>query len=115
MTDELSPVVQRGYDLGTVEEVLGRVCQTDDERAALKRVLGVEDQERRVANAFTPDRPPLPEFRPQIDHHARAVAAVARYTAWVDSHPDEDPTPLPTRVRTLELARLDLHRLEGGH
>lgn len=111
MTDELSPVVQRAYDLGVVDEVLGRMCQTNSERAAMKRVLGVEDQERRVADAFTPDLPPPPEFRPQIDHYARATAAVARYTVWVHSHPDGDPTPLRERERALRSAQLDLRRL----
>lgn len=113
MSDELAPIVQRGYDLGTVEDVLERMCETDEERAAMKRVLGVEDQELQVVDAFTPERAPLPEFRPQIDHHARAVAAVARYTAWVDSCPDSDPTPLPERERVLRKAHMDLQRLEG--
>lgn len=114
MTDELHPVVQRAYDLNTVDEVLCRLCDTDNEVAAFKRVLGVQDQEVRAAEAFTPERPPRPAFRPQIDFVEHARRAVARYTAWVDSYPDGDPTPLPTRTRTLELARLDLQRLEGG-
>ena len=113
MSGALDPVVQRAYDLGTVDEVLCRVCESDAERAAVKRVLGVEDQEARVAEAFSPPRPPLPEFQPQIDQFAVARDALARYTAWVDSHPDDDPTPLHARERALTLARKSVRRLEG--
>ena len=107
------PIFGRVADLDTVDEVLCRMCDTPDEVAAVKRVLGVEVQEQQVANAFTPEPPPVPEFRPQINRLERAHAAVARYTAWVDSYPDDDPTPLTTRERTLRLAHLDLARLEG--
>lgn len=115
MTDELHPVVQRAYDLNTVDEVLGRLCETDDERAAIKRVLAVEEQEQRITDAFTPERPPRPAFRPQIDFVEHARRAVDRYTAWVDSYPDDDPTTLDKREHVLQLARLDLQRLEEGH
>lgn len=115
MTDELHPVVQRAYDLNTVDEVLCRLCDNDNEVAAFKRVLGVQDQEVQVADAFTPERPMEPEFRPQVDHAAHARRAVDRYMAWVDSYPDDDPTTLAKREHVLQLARLDLQRLEGGH
>lgn len=115
MSDELSPVVQHGYDLGALDEVLGRLCQTDAERAAIKRVLGVEQQDRTAADAFTPDRPPVPDPRDEVDHLAHTREAIARYEAWVASCPDDDPTPLLERERVLAKARSDLRRLEGGH
>ena len=113
MRDELAPIVQRAYDLNTVDEVLCRLCDTDGEVSAFKRVLGVEDQETQVSNTFTPELPLNPEFRPKVDHVAHAHRAVARYESWVASYPDEDRTPLAVRERALHLACLDLERLEG--
>lgn len=107
------PIIQQAADLDALDAVLCRMCETDGERMAVKRALGVDRQESRVADAFTPEPPPVPEFRPQINHLERAHAAVARYTAWVDSYPDNDPTPLKERHRVLHLAHLDLERLEG--
>lgn len=107
------PIIARAADLDTLDAVLCRLCETDDEVASVKRVLGVEAQEQQVAAAFSPEPPSVPEFVPQIDHLERAHAAVARYAAWVDSHPDNDPTPLHERERVLRLARLDLQRLEA--
>lgn len=115
MTDELSPVVRHCYDLNTFDGVLGRVCETDDERAAIKRVLGVDVQERAATDAFTPERPPQGETPPPVDHLDRTREAIARYSEWVESHPDDDPTPLLERERVLDLARRNLRRLEGGH
>ena len=111
MSDHRS-ITERADDLDIVHEVLCRLCESEDEIAAVKRVLGVEVQEKRVAQAFTPEPPPIPEFKPQINHLERAHAAVARYTAWVESYPDDDPTPLRERQRVLHLAHLDLERLE---
>ena len=108
-----NPVMERAADLDTMHTVLCRLGESDDEIAAVKRVLGVEAEEQRVTNAFTPEPPPLPEFKPQINHLERAHAAIARYTAWVESHPDDDPTPLRERQRVLHLAHLDLQRLEA--
>ena len=113
MTEELSPIVQHGYDLGAVDAVLGRLCQTDEERAAIKRVLGVEQQDRAAADAFTPERPPVPDPRDEFDHVARTREAITRYSAWVDSYPDDDPTPLFERQRVLRIALTNLQRLEG--
>lgn len=113
MSDELSPVVQHCNDLATVDEVLGRVCHTEDERAALKRVLGVEHQDRAAADAFTPERPPVPDPRDEFDHTARTREAITRYSAWVDAYPDDDPTPLLDRQRVLRIALVNLQRLEG--
>lgn len=112
MTGALDPIVQLSNDLDKVEVVLGRVCESDAELAAVKRVLGVEDQEMRVAGAFSPSPQP-PAFQSQIDHLAVARDALARYQAWVDSHPDDDPTPLRARERALVLARNSVLRLEG--
>lgn len=106
------PIITQAADLGTVDVVLRRLCDTPDEVAAVKRVLGVEAEEQRVTLAFSPEPPPVPVFQPNVDHLAHARAAAARYSAWVDSHPDDDPTPLRERERTLRLARLDLKRLE---
>lgn len=108
-----NPIIERAADLDTMHDVLCRLCESEDEIAAVKRVLGVEAEEQRVMNAFTPEPPPIPEFKPQVNHLERAHAAVARYTAWVESYPDDDPTPLTTRERTLRLAHLDLARLEA--
>ena len=107
-------IIQQAADLDTIDQVLCRMCHTDEEIAAVKRVLGIEVEENRVTDAFTPARPPVPEFRPRVNHLERAHAAVARYTTWVDSYPDDDPTPLLERERVLKNARLDLQRLEGG-
>jgi len=108
-----NPLIERAADLDTMHTVLCRLCESEDEIAAVKRVLGVEAEEQRVMNAFTPEPPPPPEFKPQINHLERAHAAIARYTAWVDSYPDDDPTPLRERQRVLHLAHLDLERLES--
>ena len=107
------PIFQQAADLDALDAVLCRMCETDAERVAVKRALGVDRQEARVTDAFTPEPPPAPEFRPQIDHLERAYAAVARYAAWVDSYPDNDPTSMRERERVLRLAQLDLQRLEG--
>lgn len=115
MTDDLSPIVQHGYDLGALDEVLGRLCQTDDERAAVRRVLGIEQQDRVAADAFTPPRPPASDPRDEFDHLARTREAIARYEARVASYPDDDPTSLLERVRVLKNARLNLERLEGDY
>ena len=112
MTD-LDPVVQHGYDLGALDTVLGRLCQTDEERAAIRRVLGVEQQDRAAIDAFTPPLPPDPDQLPQFDHLARTREAIDRYTAWVASYPDDDPTPLRERARVLRIAHRNLERLEG--
>lgn len=113
MTDDVSPVVRRAADLDALDTVLCRLCESGDEVSAVKRALGVDREEARIADAFTPEPPPVPEFRPQVDHLERAHAAVARYTAWVDAHPDDDATPLHERERVLRLARLDLQRFEA--
>lgn len=114
MSDDLSSIVQHGYDLGALDEVLGRLCQTGAERAAIKRVLGIEQQDRAAADAFTPARPPVPDPRDEVDHLAHTREAIARYGAWVASFPDDDPTPLLERERVLDVARRNLRRLEGG-
>lgn len=108
---EPRPIVDRARDVDLVEQVIDRICDPD-EAAAMRRVLGVQAEADRLTLAHSPEPPPVPVFRPQIDHLAHAHKAVARYTAWVDSHPDDDQTPLRTRERTLRLAKLDLARLE---
>ncbi|MDV6299945.1 hypothetical protein R3P82_12580 [Dietzia maris] len=112
MTDQTPPIVQHCNDLAALDEVLGRVCQTDTERTAIKRLLGVDMQERAASDAFTPERPPQPGVRDVFDHAAHTREAIARYTAWVDSYPDDDPTPLFERRRVLEIALSNLSRLE---
>lgn len=106
-------ISERAADVDLVEQVIDRVAETDDEVAAMRRVLGVQQEADALALAYSPELP-LPEvFQPQVDHLAHARTTVDRYTAWVDAHPDEDATPLPERERILRLARLDLRRLEG--
>ena len=79
----------------------------------MRRVLGVQEEADALALAYAPE-PPLPEvFQPHVDHLAHARETITRYTAWVDSYPDDDPTPLRVRERTLRLAHLDLARLEA--
>lgn len=111
MSDD--PILRHVADLDTVDEVLCRLCDTPDEVAAVKRVLGVDAQERRAAQAFTPDRPPPTPVGLNVDHLAVAQDAVTRYAAWVDSHPDDDPTPLRNRERALRLALRSVERLQG--
>lgn len=111
MADRSIP--ERVADVDLVEQVIDRVAETDDEAAAMRRVLGVQKEADTLALAYAPE-PPLPEvFQPQVDHLSHARATIDRYTAWVASYPDDDPTPLRVRERTLRLAHLDLQRLEG--
>lgn len=111
MSDPRS-VADRVADLDLVDRMLDRIA-TDDEAAAARRVFGVDAEADRLNAAFAPDLPPFPVVGEGIDHLAHARAAVARYAAWADSHPDDDPTPMRERERTLRLARLDLERLEN--
>lgn len=113
MSDD-NPIPQRVGDLDTVDAVLCRMCDNPDEVAAVKRVLGVVTQEQQVAQAFRPELPPPPPVGAAIDHLAHGRETVARYEAWVDSHPDDDPTPLRDRQRYLHLARRAVQRLEEG-
>lgn len=106
-------IPERVADVDLVEQVIDRVAETDDEAAAMRRVLGVQQEADALALAYSPE-PPLPEvFVPQVDHLAHARKTITRYTAWVEAYPDDDPTPLRVRERTLRLAHLDLARLEG--
>lgn len=111
MSDD--PILRHVADLDTVDEVLCRLCDTPGEVAAVKRVLGVDAQERRAAQAFTPDRPPPAPVGANVDHLAVARDALDRYQAWVDSYPDDDPTPLAKRERTLRIAIKAVQRLEA--
>lgn len=106
-------ILDRVSDVDLVERVIARVAESDDEVGALRRVLGVQDEADALAVAYSPELPLPPVFQPQVDHLAHARATVQRYTAWVESYPDDDPTPLRVRERTLRLAHLDLARLEG--
>lgn len=105
------PIKDRARDVDLVERVIDRLCDPD-EAAAMRRVLGVQAESDRLALAYSPDPPPVPEHRPNTDHLAHTRATIVRYTAWVDSHPDDDPTPLRERKRTLRIAHLTLRRLE---
>lgn len=106
-------IVNRVTDVDLVEQVIDRVTETDDEAAAMRRVLGVQQEADALAMAYSPEPPLPPVFQPQVDHLAHARTTIQRYTAWVESYPDDDPTPLRVRERTLRLAHLDLARLEG--
>lgn len=107
------PIIDRVSDVDIVERVIDRLAESRDEADAMRRVLGIEAEAEQLALAYAPE-PPLPEvFVPQVDHLAHARATIDRYTAWVDAYPDDDPTPLRVRERTLRLALLDLKRLEG--
>lgn len=113
MFDELAPPVRHGYDLNLVNGVLLRVCVDDDEVAALKRVLGLDRQEVLASDAYAPQPPPAPVGGSQFDHVQRTRDAIVKYSAWVASFPDDDPTTLLERERILRLAQLDLDRLTG--
>ena len=106
-------ITERVADVDVAEQVIDRICDTPDEAAAMRRVLGVQAEADMLTIAPSPEPPPLPVFQPQVDHLAHAREAITRYTAWVDSYPDDDPTPLRVRERTLRLAHLDLARLEA--
>lgn len=91
-------------------EFVARVAADDsDMTVAARDALGVDSLLEAEANAMAPPRPPTPPFDPM----PVAVAAVDRYSAWVDSYPDGDPTPLRARERALVLARKAVLRLEG--
>lgn len=106
-------IPERVHDVDLVEQVIDRVTENHDEAAAMRRVLGVQQESDALALAYSPE-PPLPEvFQPRVDHLAHARTTIDRYTAWVEAYPDDDPTPLRVRERTLRLAHLDLQRLEG--
>ena len=113
MSDDLAPPVRHGYDLNAIEAVLSRVCVDEAEVSALKRVLGVDRQEVIAAEAFVPALPPSPDPGSQFDHVQRTRDAIVRYSAWVDSFPDDDPTPLRERERVLRASRVNLRRLTG--
>lgn len=106
-------IPERVEDVDLVEQVIDRVTETDDEAAAMRRVLGVQQEADTLAMAYSPEPPLPPVFQPQVDHLAHAHETITRYTAWVEAYPDDDPTPLRVRERTLRLAHLDLRRLEG--
>lgn len=106
-------ILDRVADVDLVEQVIDRVTETDGEAAAMRRVLGVQQEADTLAMAYSPEPPLPPVFQPQVDHLAHARTTIQRYTAWVESYPDDDPTPLRVRERTLRLARLDLARLDG--
>lgn len=106
-------ILDRVADVDLVEQVIDRVTETDDEAAAMRRVLGVQQEADTLALAYSPEPPLPPVFQPQVDHLAHAHETITRYTAWVEAYPDDDPTPLRVRERTLRLAHLDLRRLEG--
>lgn len=106
-------ILDRVADVDLVEQVIARVAESEAETAALRRVLGVQDEADRLAEMYAPEPPLPPVFQPQVDHLAHARATIARYVEWVDSFPDDDVTPLRVRERTLRLARMDLARLEA--
>lgn len=107
-------VLDRVADVDLVERVIGRVAESADEEAALRRVLGVQAEADRLAMAYAPESPPGPVFQPHVDHLSHCRSTVSRYQSWVESFPDDDDTPLPVRERTLRLALMDLARLEAG-
>lgn len=111
MADRL--ISERVADVDLVEQVIDRVTENPDEAAAMRRVLGVQQEADALALAYAPEPPLPPVFQPQVDHLAHARTTIDRYTAWVAAYPDDDPTPLRVRERTLRLAHLDLQRLEG--
>lgn len=113
MSDDLSPPVRHGYDLIAVDDVLCRICEDEAEVAAFKRVLGVDRQEVVASEAYAPPLPPDPYLGPQFDHVQRTRDAIVKYSEWVDSFPDGDPTPLRERERVLRSARVNLKRLTG--
>lgn len=106
-------IPERVQDVDLVEKVIDRVAESDDEAAAMRRVLGVQQEADTLAMAYSPEPPLPPVFQPQVDHLSHARATIDRYTAWVAAYPDDDPTSLRVRERTLRLARMDLARLEG--
>lgn len=112
MTDR--SIIDRVADVDLVEQVIDRVAESSDEAAALRRVLGVQGEADRLAEAYAPEPPLPPVFVPQVDHVAHARATLVRYQAWVDSFPDDDDTPLAVRERTLRLAQRTLVRLEAA-
>ena len=111
MSDD--PILRHVADLDTVDKVLCRLCKTPNEVAAVKRVMGVDRQERLAAEAYVPQLPPQTSFRPTVDYLAVARDSLTRYQAWVESYPDDDSTPLRDRQRALKLAVRSLERLEG--
>lgn len=61
---------------------------------------------------MNPDYPAVQEWSvPRAFQTSMAHAAVARYTAWVESYPDEDPTPLRVRQRIRDKAIRNLEQL----
>lgn len=90
-------------------EFVARVAADDsDMTVAARDALGVDSLLEAEANAMAPQRPPTPPFDPL----PVAVAAVDRYSAWVASYPDADPTPLRDRQRALTDASASLARLQ---
>lgn len=99
-------------DVDLVEQMLSRIA-TEDEAAAARRILGVEREANRLSVAFAP-RMPSPEFVGSgVDELTVARESLARYRSWVDSFPDDDPTPLVKRERAARLAAWSVERLEA--
>ena len=110
MSDRTIP--QRAEDVGLVERMLERIA-TPEEAEAARRVLGMDRETDRLNQAYTPASPPPAPVGSNVDHLAVARDALDRYQAWVDSYPDDDPTPLAKRERTLRIAIKAVQRLES--
>lgn len=105
-------VTEQARDVDLVEQMLARIA-TPDEAAAARRVLGIQREADRLTLAHSPKRPPLSPVGQNVDHLKVARDALDRYTAWRDSHPDDDPTPLRERERTVRQAVWAVKRLEN--
>lgn len=102
-----------GTDLNLTEAFIDKFADTPEQAESVKKVLGVTTEVERLAEAYTP-YPPLPEppRMSDADVIAHAEQTIERFTTWVASFPDDDPTPLPERERCLLLAKRDLARLK---
>lgn len=98
-------------DLKLTEEFIEKMSDSPEQAEAVKKVLGVTDRAEMVANEYTPDRPTY-IHESTIDHIGRADEVIEFYQDWVDSYPDDDPTPLEERQRVLDKAKKNKIRLE---
>ena len=101
-----------GNDLKLTEEFIEKMSDSPEQAEAVKKVLGFSEKAEQVTKEYTPDLP-VYVHKSTIDHLGRANEVIEHYQKWVDSYPDDDPTPLGERQRVLEKAIKNKTRLEN--
>lgn len=101
-----------GNDLKLTEQFIEKMSDSPEQAEAVKKVLGFSERAEQVAREYTPDQP-VYIHKSTIDHLGRADEVIEFYQNWVESFPDDDPTPLEERQRVLDKAKKNKIRLEN--